>query len=159
MTSRRQISRKGFAECRNPGDHERLRLIRYDGRYDERDPTGCETIWRSGVEKRTKAEDERRTEHEEEERMKKDEMRVKNACFSTRVVGTLVPSSRELKLTHRHSALRVQLKAVGATLHNQPEKGHCFWSKRCHSRRCDLRGTHTPYQSGHSKSAHSLDWR
>jgi hypothetical protein len=45
-------------------------------------------------------------------RMKKDESRVKNACFSTRVVGTLVPSSRELKLTLRHSAPRVQLKAV-----------------------------------------------
>jgi hypothetical protein len=39
-----------------------------NGRYDERDPTGCEIIWRSGVEKTTEAEDERRTEHEEEER-------------------------------------------------------------------------------------------
>jgi hypothetical protein len=46
-------------------------------------------------------------------RMKKNERRVKNACFSTRGLGTLVPSSRELKLTHRDSAPRVQLKAVG----------------------------------------------
>jgi hypothetical protein len=36
-------------------------------RYDDRNITGDEIIWRSGVEKRTKAEDERRTEHEEEE--------------------------------------------------------------------------------------------
>ncbi len=78
-------------------------------------------------------------------RMKKNERRVKNACFSTRGVGTLVPSSRELKLALRHSAPRVQLKAVGATLHNQPEERHCFWSKRCHSHRCDLRGTRTSY--------------
>jgi hypothetical protein len=49
-------------------------------------------------------------------RMKKDERRVKNACYSTRGVGTLVPSSRELKLTLRHSAPRVQLKAVVRTM-------------------------------------------
>jgi len=36
-------------------------------RYDDRNITGDEIIWRSQVEKRTKAEDERRTEHEEEE--------------------------------------------------------------------------------------------
>jgi hypothetical protein len=30
-------------------------LKRYDGRCDERDPTGCEILWRSGVEKRKKA--------------------------------------------------------------------------------------------------------
>jgi len=30
-------------------------LKRYDGRYDERDPTGREIFWRSGVEKRKKA--------------------------------------------------------------------------------------------------------
>ena len=35
-----------------------------------------------------------------------DERRVKNACFSTRGVGTLVPSSRVLKLTLGHSASR-----------------------------------------------------
>jgi hypothetical protein len=90
---------------------------------------------------------------------KKNERRVKNACFSTHGVGTFVPSSRELKLTLRHSAPRVQLKAVGATLHNQPEEGHCLWSKRCHNHRCDLRGTRTSYRSGHSKSAHSPDQR
>jgi hypothetical protein len=50
-------------------------LRRYDGRYDERDPNGCEIIWRSGVEKRTKAEDERRTGHEEEERQENEEER------------------------------------------------------------------------------------
>jgi hypothetical protein len=31
-------------------------------------------------------------------RMKKNERRVGNVCFSTRGVGTFVPSSRELKL-------------------------------------------------------------
>ncbi len=78
---------KGFRWMRNPGDHERLRLKRYDGGYGGRDPTGCEIIWRSGVEMRKKAmmksetkkmeqegaEDERMTEHEEVERKKGDD--------------------------------------------------------------------------------------
>jgi hypothetical protein len=40
LTRKKQISRKGFAECGNPGDHERLRLKR----YDDRDITGDEII-------------------------------------------------------------------------------------------------------------------
>jgi hypothetical protein len=63
--------------------------------------------WRRGRRRKTKG--ERSMKKKNDRRMKKDERRVKNACFSTRVVGTFVPSSRELKLTHRHSALRVQL--------------------------------------------------
>jgi hypothetical protein len=42
-------------------------------RYDDRDITGDETIWRSQVEKGTKAKDERGTEHEEEERKESEE--------------------------------------------------------------------------------------
>ena len=45
-----------------------------------------------------------------------NERRVKNACFSTRGVGTLVPSSRVLKLTLGHLASRAQLKAVVRTM-------------------------------------------
>jgi hypothetical protein len=85
-----------------------------NSRYDERDPTGCEIIWRSGVKRgrRRKTKGERSMKKKNDRRMKKNKRRVKNACFSTRGVGTSVPSSRELKLTHRHSAPRVQLKAV-----------------------------------------------
>jgi hypothetical protein len=32
----------------------KVAVERNDGRYDERDPTGCGTFWRSGVEKRKK---------------------------------------------------------------------------------------------------------
>jgi hypothetical protein len=54
---------------RNPGDHERLRLKR----YDDRNITGDEIIWRWQVENGTKAEDGRRMEHEEEERKESEE--------------------------------------------------------------------------------------
>jgi hypothetical protein len=95
--------------------------------------------------------------------------------FSIRGAGTLIPGSHLLSLVFTSSWMRkafhpcsvsqgrtapasyIQLKAVGTTLRNQPEEGHCFWSKRCHSHRCDLRGTRTSYRSGHSKSAHSPD--
>jgi hypothetical protein len=50
-------------------------LKRYDSRYDKRDPTSCEIIWRTGVEKMKKAEDGRRTEHEEEEQQQNEEGR------------------------------------------------------------------------------------
>jgi hypothetical protein len=56
-----------------PWRSRKVTVEKNNGRYDEWDPTGCEIIWRSGVEKRSKAEDERKTEHEEEERQENEE--------------------------------------------------------------------------------------
>jgi hypothetical protein len=42
-------------------------------KYDDKNITSTEIIWRSQVEKGTKAKDERRTKHEEEERKESEE--------------------------------------------------------------------------------------
>jgi hypothetical protein len=40
---------------RKPWRSRKIAIEKNNGGYDQRDPTGCEIFWRSGVEKRKKA--------------------------------------------------------------------------------------------------------
>jgi hypothetical protein len=86
---------------RKPWRSRKVAVEKNNGRYDERIPpivrSSGDYKWRRGRRRKTKGGWSMKKKNDR--RTKKDERRVKNACFSTRGVGTLVPSSCELKLT------------------------------------------------------------
>ncbi len=89
-----------------PWRSRKVPVEKNNGRYNERDPTGCEIFWRSGVEERKKAmmksemkkmeqqgqktkggrsmkkKNEKRDEEEHQDDEEVIERGVKNACFS-----------------------------------------------------------------------------
>jgi hypothetical protein len=92
-----------------PWRSRKVAVEKNNSRYDEQIPpivrSSGEYQWRRRRRRKTKG--GRSMKKKNDRRTKKDERRVKKECFSTRGVGTVVPSSRELKLTLRHSAPRV----------------------------------------------------